>query len=164
MCGFGCWKLPHLPVSQTISRELHSQSTTDFPQSPACSYAADVVRRHGQKLFIMTDTFSTFVTGCIIPDETSTTLKNSLISAISSIRPNPQTNVSVRTDNAPGFRSLSGDSDLQQLRVSIDLGRVLNKNKNPIVDKCISELITELLKVQKVGRSLLLYCHSPSTH
>ena len=136
---------------KVIPRELHSQSTTDFPKSPTRSYAADVVRRHGQKLFIMTDTFSTFVTGCIISDETSTTLKNSLIAAISSIRPNPQTNVSVRTDNAPGFKSLSGDSDLQQLRVSIDLGRVLNKNKNPVADKCISELITELLKVCPEG-------------
>ena len=46
---------------------------------------------------------------------------------------------------------LSGDSDLQQLRVSIDLGRVLNKNKNPVADKCISELITELLKVCPEG-------------
>lgn len=136
---------------KAVPRELHSQSTTDFPQSIARSYAADVVRRHGQKFFIVNDTFSTFVTGCIIPDETSETLKNSLIAAVSSIRPNPQTNVTVRTDNAPGFRSLSGDSALQQLRVSIDLGRTLNKNKNPTVDKCISELITELLKVCPEG-------------
>ena len=140
-----CQSLKKVPL------ELHVQSTTDFPVTPTRSYAADVVKRHGQKLFVLTDTFSTFVTGCIIPDETSSTLKNSMIASISSIRPNPQTNVTVRTDNASGFKSLCGDSDLQQLRVSIDLGRTLNKNKNPVVDKSINELITELLKVCPEG-------------
>ena len=132
---------------KVVPRELHLQSSIDFPDSPTRSYAADVVKRHGQKLFVLTDTFSTFVTGSLIPDETASTLKNSLIAAVSIIRPNPQTNVIVRTDNAPGFKSLCGDTDLKQLHMTIDFGRILNKNKNPVVDKCISELITELLKV-----------------
>jgi hypothetical protein len=29
----------------------------------------------------------------------------------------------------------------------MDFGRTMNKNKNPVVDKCISELITEILKI-----------------
>ena len=132
---------------RTIPRELHVQTSTDFPESPTRSYAADVVKRHGQKISVVRDTFSSFTTAALITDETSMTLKDSLILSISALRPNPQTDVIVRVDNAPGFKSLAGDTDLQQLRISIDLGRTLNKNKNPVVDKCISELITEILKI-----------------
>jgi len=132
---------------KVVPRELHMQSSSDFPITPTRSYAADVIKRHGQKIFMLTDTFSTFVNASLIPDETSSTLKNSLIPAVSSIRPNPQTNVTVRSDNASGFKSLGGDSDLERLRITMDFGRTMNKNKNPVVDKCISELITEILKI-----------------
>ena len=123
------------------------QSSSDFPISPTRSYATDVIKRHGQKIFMLTDTFSTFVNASLIPDETGPTLKNSLVPAVSSMRPNPQTNVTVRSDNASGFKSLGGDSDLERLHITMDFGRTMNKNKNPVVDKCISELITEILKI-----------------
>ena len=132
---------------KVVPRELHKQSSSDFPVTPTRSYAVDVIRRHGQKIFVLTDTFSTFVNASLISDETSSTLKNSLIPAVSSIRPNPQTNVTVRSDNASGFKSLNGDPDLKRLRITMDFGRTVNKNKNPVVDKSISELITEILKI-----------------
>ena len=136
---------------KVVPKELHAQSSSDFPVTPTRSYAADVVKRHGQKIFVLTDTFSTFVASSLIPDETGSTLKNCMIPAVSSMRPNPQTSVTIRTDNAPGFKSLRGDTDLDQLRISIDFGRVINKNKNPVVDKCIRELITEILKICPEG-------------
>ena len=132
---------------RTVPRELHMQSSTDFPESPSRSYAADIVKRHSQKLSVVRDTFSSFTTATLIEDETSSSLKDALIPAVSMLRPSPQTNVVVRVDNAPGYKSLVGDTDLQQLHISIDLGRTHNKNKNPVVDKCISELITEILKI-----------------
>ena len=132
---------------RTVPRELHAQSSTDFPESPSRSYAADVVRRHGQKLSVVRDTFSSFTSATLIDDETSGSLKDALIAAVSMLRPTPRTMIVVRVDNAPGYKSLVGDPDLRQLCITIDLGRTLNRNKNPVIDKCISELITELLKI-----------------
>ena len=35
--------------------------------------------------------------------------------------------------------------------INIELGRSLNPNKNPIIDKCISELHTEILNIKSSG-------------
>ncbi|CAG2239184.1 unnamed protein product [Mytilus edulis] len=54
--------------------------------------------------------------------------------------------VVVRVDPAPGFRPLCDDSYLKQLNISIEIGRVKNRNKNPVADKAIAELEDELLR------------------
>ena len=74
-----------------------------------------------------------------------------MITSISNLCSNPGTNVVVRVDNAPGFRGLKGDNDLDQLNIMLDFGRVHNPNKNPVVDKGIQELITEILKICPEG-------------
>ena len=55
----------------------------------------------------------------------------------------------VRTDNAPGFQSLVNDAFLADNRIHIDLGRVKNKNRNPVAEKAIQELENEILRVVK---------------
>ena len=42
-------------------------------------------------------------------------------------------------------------STLRKLNITIDYGRVHNKNKNPVIDKGISELISELLHINPDG-------------
>ena len=129
-----------------IPKELHTQSSTDYPLAPTTSFAGDVVRRFKQKILVLRDTFSSFTITRLIPNEDHITLRTSLIAMISSVRSNPQSAVIVRVDNAPGFFALKGDRDLQKLNISIDLGRVKNKNKNPVVDKGILELTSKLLR------------------
>ena len=129
-----------------IPNEVHTQSSTDFPLHPTSSIAADVIRRYKQKILLLRDTFSSYTLTKIIPNEDHVTLKSNLIVMISSIRSNPQSHVIVRVDNAPGFRSLKDDSDLSKLGIIIDLGRVKNKNKNPVAEKAINEFISELLR------------------
>ena len=53
----------------------------------------------------------------------------------------------VSVDNAPGFLGLQNDSILKQHGLSLDFGRVKNKNKTAVVDKGIQEFEQELLKV-----------------
>ena len=73
-------------------------------------------------------------------------LRSILIQTISQIRPNPQTTALVRVDNAPGFVALHKDVQLEKLNIFLDDGRRHNPNKNPVVDKGIQELISEILK------------------
>ena len=136
---------------KSIPKELHQQSSTDFPVAPCKSYASDVVKRYGQLIFIIRDTFSSFTIANLIHNETSSTLKESLISAISMLRPSPQTAVTVRVDNAPGFKALRNDFDLSTMYITLDYGRVHNKNKNPVVDKGIRKVISEILRLNPEG-------------
>ena len=52
----------------------------------------------------------------------------------------------IRVDPAPGFMALRNDETLKSLRLSLEVGRVKNPNKNPVVEKAILELKEEPLK------------------
>ena len=136
---------------KTVPKELHSQSTVDYPETPCRSFAADIIRRFRQKIYALRDTFSSFTLAFLVHDETHASLRASLITSISTIRSSPQTCVVVRADNAPGFMALKDDPVLTKVNISIDLGRVHNKDKNPVIDKGISELISEILRLKPEG-------------
>lgn len=136
---------------KTVPKELHSQSTVDYPETPCRSFAADIIRRFRQKIYALRDTFSSFTLAFLVHDETHATLRASLITSISTIRSSPQTCVVVRADNAPGFIALKDDPVLTKVNISIDLGRIHNKDKNPVIDKGISELISEILRLKPEG-------------
>ena len=136
---------------KTVPKELHSQTTVDLPETPCRSFSADLIRRYRQKIHVLRDTFSSFTSAELIQDETHTTLRASLITLISPLRPSPQTKVVVRVDNASGFVALRDDLILTKINIFLDFGRVHNKDKNPVVDKGISELISELLRQRPEG-------------
>ena len=94
---------------KSLPKQLHKQSSTDFPESPCRSFAADIVRRFRQKIFVLRDTFSSFTTASLQPSEDHVTLKSAIITTVSSLRPTPQTEVTIRVDNAPGFFALRED-------------------------------------------------------
>ena len=56
-----------------------------------------------------------------------------------------------RVDPAPGFVSLSNDEELRRHKITVEIGRVKNVNKNPVAEKCIAELSDELLHVSPEG-------------
>ena len=57
----------------------------------------------------------------------------------------------IRVDPATGFMALRNDETLMSLRLSLEIGRVKNPNKNPVVEKAILELEEELLKQEPTG-------------
>ena len=57
----------------------------------------------------------------------------------------------ISVDPAPGFMALRNDEILKSLRLSLEIGRVKNPNKNPVVEKAILELEEELLKQEPTG-------------
>ena len=76
-----------------------------------------------------------------MPDETSATLRTHLLNDTALFRVNP---AEIRVDNAPGFVGLQHDQILNRHGVTLDFGRVKNKNKTAVVDKGIQEFEQEL--------------------
>ena len=136
---------------KVLPKELHQQSTVDIPITPCRSFAADVIRRYRQKIYVLRDTFTSFTCAELIPSEDANVLRDLLCKSISSLRPSPQIAVYTRVDNASGFRALENDVTLTNLNIFLDLGRRHNKNKNPVIDKCVQELIAELLRINPEG-------------
>ena len=141
---------------QTVPTELTTQTSSAPPTVPLLVYAADVLRRCKQYIFSIRDTFSSFTIAQIYDNEEGKTLREALIVSISSLRANPQTFVEVRVDNAPGFKTLKSDLELTKCNIQLDFGRVHNKNKNPVMEKGIRELSSEILRQHPDGGPLTI--------
>ena len=64
----------------------------------------------------------------------------------------PDSGTTVRVDGATAFQALSKESDtpgtiLNKLKIKIEVGRILNKNKNPIAENSIKEIQKEILRL-----------------
>ena len=136
---------------KTIPVELHEQSSTPQTTTIATDFAADIIRRYRQKIFIMRETLSSFTLTSIVDNEQEESMRSAIIEAVSSIRANSQTCVTVRADNAPGLASLHNDFTLKKFNIFLEYGRIHNKNKNPVVEKAIQELGAEMLKFSSEG-------------
>ena len=104
-----------------------------------------------KKILVLRDTFSSFTVSSIITDEQHQTMRFVLISSVSLLRPNPQTKVTIRVNNALGIFALRNDFVLEQSSIELDFGSVHNKNKNHVVDKVIRELNSEILRLLPEG-------------
>ena len=65
----------------------------------------------------------------------------------------PDTGAEVRADGATGFQALAKESttagsQLFQLNIKIVIGRLMNKNKNPVAENTIQEIHEEILKLK----------------
>ena len=58
----------------------------------------------------------------------------------------------IRVDPSHGFQSMANNDSLNHLNVTIDVGRVKNKNKNPVAEKAVRELEEELIRQEPGGR------------
>ena len=57
----------------------------------------------------------------------------------------------IRTDPAPGFKALVDDPLLKKNRITVELGQAKNPNKNPVAERAVQELETELLRQEPLG-------------
>ena len=132
-----------------IPKILHEQQNTTTALHPGTHFGIDIMKRAKQKIIIARDMFSSYVTAMFIEREDKESLRNAIIQLVSPIR--TKEHVIVRTDNATGFQALaSNDKQLKDLHIDIELSNPLNKNGNSCVDKAISELITEITKINPV--------------
>ena len=134
-----CTSLRHFP------QQIVEHSTEDPPVVVGVSYAADVLKRCKQSILVLRETTTSFTTTSIIPDEKANTLRDTLTSLCSAVHPLEGLPAIIRVDPAPGFTALRDDHSPKDLRISLELGRVKNKNKNAVAEKAIAEVEKEIL-------------------
>lgn len=140
-------------ANQKLPKQLLQHEVTTNAKEPGSHFGADIMQREGQKILVCRDQFSSYTTTTILSNEKSETLRDGLIDLLTPIR--TLNNVIVRTDNAPGFKSLAqSDLHLKKLGITIELGNPNNPNANACVDKAIQELEIEIVKMLPHGGSL----------
>ncbi|KAK6194705.1 hypothetical protein SNE40_000288 [Patella caerulea] len=144
-CCIQCSSLQRLPV------ELVDYSSVTHSSTPGQTFACDILCRNRQKIFVIRDTFSSYTRAIIISDEKRDTLLNALIESTADLKMGRS---SIRVDAATGFQALQQCSVLDEHGISLDIGRIKNVNKNPIAEKAIQELETELRKAYPDGASV----------
>ena len=135
-------KVPHVVLPQ---------STGTPPEIIGREFAVDVMRRKKQTIFVLRETISSFTKTCLIPNEQSSTLRDTLLQLILDMTPMQGPTAVVRCDPAPGFYSLKNDKTLLSNGIALEIGRTKNKNKNPVAEKSIQELEDELSRQDPSG-------------
>lgn len=140
-----CASLKKVPSS------LAKFSTSAPQEAIGVSFAADVIKRERQLIFVLRETVTSYTCSCIIDSERSEALREALISLCVGLRPLDGPSAVVRVDPAPGFQGLMDDDLLKKHRIMLELGRHKNINKNPVAEKAVQELEDELLRYDPTG-------------
>ena len=127
------------------------QTSEDPPESIGVSFAADILKRDRQLILLLRKTVTSYTAACIVSYEKQTTLSEASACLATELHLLDGPPAVIRVDPAPGFMALRNDETLKSLRLSLEIGRVKNPNKNPVVEKAILELEEELLKQEPTG-------------
>ena len=130
------------------------QSTSPPPETIGQSFAADVIKRSRQLIFVLRETVTSYTSSLFLENERHQTLRDAIIKLCVEMRPMDGPPAVIRTDPAPGFKALVNDSLLQKHRITIELGHAKNPNKNPVAERAVQELETELLRQEPLGSSV----------
>ena len=142
-----CASLKQLPA------EIFSESSIENKTFGA-HFSADVIQRDGQKVLLCREKLSQFTTTVFISDQTANSMRDALISSV--IETIPANGTTVQVDCATSLQTLQkeyeeDDSILKRLGIKIDLGRTLNKNKNPVAENAVKEFHKERLRLNPAG-------------
>ena len=105
--------------------------------------------RARQRIFLLRDTFSSYTITRIIPDEHKDTLKAVLLETTAELK--AASGCVIRTDGALPFQSLVHDRSLHVQGIQLEIGRLKNRNKNPVAEKAVQELELELKRAHPEG-------------
>lgn len=122
------------------------QDSSDPPETVGSSFAADIIKRERQLIFVVRECVTSFTATMLVTDERAQTLRDGILQLCAELHPLDGPFAVIRTDPAPGFVALCNDELLNRHRISIEVGRVKNKNKNPVAEKAIRELESEILR------------------
>ena len=137
-----------------IPKTLIHQTTESSPEAVGLCFAADVLKRNRQLVLVVRESVTSLTSACIIEDERHDTLRDNLMQLVLGLHPLDGPPAVIRVDPAPGFVALKEDETLKRFRLSIEIGRVKNPNKNPVAEKAIAELEDEILRQTPRGGSI----------
>lgn len=132
------------------------EDTTNIPEGLGTSFAADVLERSNQCVFICKEIFTQFTSAVIIPDQTANSMREALVQTVAPLI--SLQGAQVRVDCASAFQSLAktqkDDPILKALGLSICLGNSLNVNKNPSAESTVGEVKRELLHLSQINQPI----------
>ena len=114
----------HCLSTAKLPKPLIEQSTS-IPDGPGTRFAADVLERNGQAIYVSKDTFNQFVSTCIAEDQTASKLRDAIITTVAPFI--CMAGATLCLDSAPAFRSLElnqeKDPELRILKLKIETSR-----------------------------------------
>ena len=128
---FNC---PHTAVEQS----------TTTPRD--CVRAADMIKSNRHLLLVVRECVTSFTPTRLLEDERHQSLRDALIRLCIELRPLDAPSAVIRTEPAPWFNALANHALPRSRRLSIEIGRVKNNNKNPVDEKAVQKLENELLR------------------
>ena len=137
-----------------ISPTIKPQESCPPPEAIGTTFAADVIKRNRQLIFVLRETVTSYTTTMLIESERHDSLREALIRLCVGLRPLDGPPAVIRTDPAPGFQALVSDKLLAKERIILELGRIKNPNKNPVAEKAVQELEEELLRHDPLNSSI----------
>ena len=103
-----CLALSSVPASLTES------TTSDPPETVGRSFAADVMKRQKQVIWVLRETVTSYTRACILIDKKMETLRKGLLLLCMDLQPLCGPPATIRVDAAPGFSALANDDGLRQ--------------------------------------------------
>lgn len=140
-CCHTCVSLSDMP-----NRFLQQSSTTS-PTAIGSNFSADVIRRSGQFILVIREYISSYTSAKLIWNEKASSIRTALLILTGDLIPSTGMSVTVKVDPASACRSLISDPELKRNGVGLELGHPKNKNKNPVAERAIRELHSEINKV-----------------
>ncbi|VDI17778.1 Hypothetical predicted protein [Mytilus galloprovincialis] len=122
------------------------QNSADPPETIGSSFAADVLKRERQLVFVLRECVTSYTFTKLLDTERHHDLRDAIIQLLAEVHPLDGPFAVIRTDPASGFKTLVKDELLARQRITIELGRPKNVNKNPVAEKAIQELEDEILR------------------
>lgn len=145
----------HCNSIKDVPKSFIEQSSCEPPSHVGINYAADIIRRCKQKIFILRETTTSYTLAQMINNETKAEVTSALIHLCNIMKPSKLAPIKVRLDPAPAhqsmFNNISKDTLLSYNNITLELGRSVNPNKNPVIDRAIKEFHRELITINKSG-------------
>ena len=130
-------RVPKIPIPQ---------SSSDPPDGVGISFAADIFKRNRQNIMILRECVTSCTTSCIVQSKKHEDLRDALICLCCELNPLQGPLSVVRVDPAPAFRALMDDPMLRKYRIQVEVGRTKNPNHNPVAEKAIQDLKSEIVR------------------
>ena len=141
----------HCAPLHSFPKPLIEQSASETPPAVGTYFAADVVHRERQFIFILREYVTSYTQALLIEGEDHAILHDGLIQLCLAFQPLEGPPAVIRVDPAPGFQSLIDDVILHKYQLPLEIGRKKNINENPVAERAAQELETELLHQDPSG-------------
>ena len=136
-----CVSLSDMPL------KFMKQSMTTYPSAVGSHFSADIVIRYSQPVLFVREYVTSYSQAKLVKDEKAVTIKEGLIMLTSELIPKAGPKAVIKVDPASACRSLVGNTELLKQGIILELGHPKYKNKNPVGERGIRELHSEINRI-----------------